>query len=129
MTSKPSWLTKQTPVFDRSTGVVFMPVQLKTDGKQKFAIDAESVIYSLSDCEPATPETFTHPRTFITPAGFRVTVERCSEGLLVNGQLRVLLNELMPVAKRLAETFNGEIVRGAVDLFRFGIEEATHDDW
>jgi len=129
MTSNPPWLTKTTPTLDRVSGVVFMPVQLKTNGHQQFAIDAESAIYPVEQLEAATPESFEIERVFISDRGFRFTVQRCTEGLLLNGRLRVRLDDAVDIAaKKIAEYFNGAIVKD-INLAQFGVAEEVDDDW
>jgi len=128
MTSKPAWLTKKTIVLHNS-GVCFLPVQLKSNGNQQFAIDALSTLYPIDECKPATPESFLEPREFINADGSVVWVERTPRGLSINSRERVRLKDDVDIAcDRLAECFNGAIVSDAPE--KFAIQEDIGDeDW
>lgn len=126
--TKPSWLTRNAIALHK--GTAFIPVQLKTDGKQKFAIDGLSNLYPIDELQPATPDSFKTPRQFILKDGAVVTVERTENGLSINGIERVRIPDEVDLACRsLAQMFDGAIVKD-VNLAQFGIvEEATDDDW
>ncbi len=128
MTTKPSWLTRNEIALHKDTA--FIPVQLKTDGKQKFAIDGLSNLYPIDELQPATPDSFKTPRQFILKDGAVVTVERTANGLSINGIERVQIPDEVDLACRsLAQMFDGAIVKN-VNLAQFGIvEEVTDDDW
>jgi hypothetical protein len=124
--TKPSWLTRNAIALHRDTA--FIPVQLKTDGKQKFAIDGLSNLYPIDELEPATPDSFKTPHQFILKDGAVVTVERTANGLSINGIERVRIPDEIDIACRsLAQMFDGAIVKD-VNLARFGIVEETDDD-
>jgi hypothetical protein len=126
--TKPHWLTRGAIALHNNTA--FIPVQLKTDGKQKFAIDGLNNLYLIDELEPATPDSFKIPHQFILKDGAVVTVERTTNGLSINGIERVRIPDEVDIACRsLAQMFDGAIVKD-VNLARFGIVEDTSDeDW
>lgn len=125
---KPSWLTRNAIALHK--GTAFIPVQLKTDGKQKFAIDGLSNLYPIDELEPATPDSFKTPRQFILKDGAVVRIGRTANGLSINGIERVRIPDEIDIAcQNLAQMFDGAIVKD-VNLAQFGIvEDTSDDDW
>jgi hypothetical protein len=111
-------------MLDRASGIAFIPIAI--EGNTAIAGDGNQ--YETSDCEPITLETFDTKRVLIGDEGSEIMIQRCSQGLRVNGRLRVkLLDEVDIAAQSIAQFFNGVVVSDVPE--RFAIQEADYDDW
>lgn len=124
MKAAPPWLSKTKPVLHAPTGSCFMPVECKGDDWQVLIFDALNRPYPAEQCQSATLDSFSQPRSFITSNGKTVLVAPHEQGLLVTfGQRRKLVripksaadDEALEAARSLAQAFDGVIVED-VDL-------------